>query len=294
MPSGVAPSGKRVPVQRDERGISYVIGPEGRRVYLAPTNTVANPDPTAPQRSFLTNYDWDTATGTWKGKTRWSNLIGLGTLGAIATPAALAASGAIGGGAGASGGLTGSGTVGGASTGGLFAPTGLVGTGTAGSVGAGGVGASTAAAGGGGMGWFSNVLNPTNLLDVGQVGMQYLGGRQAAQANDAQLRYLQDVEARRREEYDRAEALSRQQWEAEQALLAPRRAASNAILQRWAKDLGYTLPEMPAPTFQPMGSPDTLGDLARPTPAMTTTAVPRTVASGNLGTLARRRVRRIR
>ena len=163
------------------------------------------------------------------------------------------------------------------------------------------------------MGWLNN------LLDLGSVGTQLYGGHQASQANAAQLRYLQDVEARRRLEYDQAQAEEQRRWDAEQALLAPRRAASDAIRQRWAQELGIPFEPAPMPTAPPpppSGMPrtgiwnptapnlqadgtyrvptsgGTLADLAQPMAPPLAGAPPALVprySSADLGSLARRR-----
>ncbi len=83
-----------VPVQRDARGISYVVDPQGRRQYLMPdTRRIENRRVVsdAPQDSFFSNYDWDPRTGTFARSTNWNNVIGAGTLAAIAAPVAYAA-----------------------------------------------------------------------------------------------------------------------------------------------------------------------------------------------------------
>lgn len=111
-----------------------------------------------------------------------------------------------------------------------------------------------------------------------------IGAKSASRANerasqtqarglDQQLAFERENEARRREEYDRAEALNRQQWEARQAQLAPYRAAADALLRRRAQELG--LPDPPAMTapVYPAAPPSVSGTAPVPT------------SSGTLGTL---------
>ncbi len=62
-----------------------------------------------------------------------------------------------------------------------------------------------------------------------------------AQANAEAIAMAKDNEARRRMEYDRAESLSKQQWDAEQARLEPYRAAQNALLGQAGNRLGLNL-----------------------------------------------------
>jgi len=62
-----------------------------------------------------------------------------------------------------------------------------------------------------------------------------------AQANSEAIAMAKDNEARRRMEYDRTEALSKQQWDAEQARLEPYRNAQNALLGQAGNRLGLNL-----------------------------------------------------
>lgn len=84
------PARPNVPVQTDARGVSYVIGPDGKPLYIAPTSTLANPDPNA-KGSFFHNKDWNTGTGKYDSSLNWNSIISLATLGGIAGPAAYAA-----------------------------------------------------------------------------------------------------------------------------------------------------------------------------------------------------------
>ena len=128
---------KRVQLFRDERGVSYGIGPDGKRFYVAPsarydptTKSVTRGDPGAKQ-TLLTNKDWNPRTGQYDASTNWGTVAGLATLGAIAAPVgvALATPGAASlAGAGSTSVVPGAGSagLGGVSTSGLFAPAGGV------------------------------------------------------------------------------------------------------------------------------------------------------------------------
>jgi hypothetical protein len=77
-------------------------------------------------------------------------------------------------------------------------------------------------------------------------------------------------EKRRREEYDRAEAMAKAQWDAEQQRLAPRRAAQDQLLARTGQRLGLDIGSLggarPMPysggTGTTSGKPRTLADIA--------------------------------
>jgi hypothetical protein len=104
---------------------------------------------------------------------------------------------------------------------------------------------------------------------------------------DAQLKFEQDNETRRRSEYDNAQALAKQQWDAEQSRRAPYRAAADALLRKRAAQLGLDMPaEAPAPHFQyPTYNPG--GPQTSPAPAPTPVGSSRTpAAQATLGTLA--------
>ena len=74
------------------------------------------------------------------------------------------------------------------------------------------------------------------------------GNKRAIETQDAAARRSEAIaienEKRRREEYDRAEAASKAQWDAEQARLEPYRAAKNALLGRSAGRLGLSLGDL--------------------------------------------------
>lgn len=56
-----------------------------------------------------------------------------------------------------------------------------------------------------------------------------------AEGLDKQLAYDREIEARRRQEYDTAEAQMKAQWDARQSRLEPYRQAAAAILGKWSK-----------------------------------------------------------
>lgn len=97
------------------------------------------------------------------------------------------------------------------------------------------------------------------------------GNKRAVETQDAAARRAEaiaiDNEKRRREEYDRAEALQKAQHDAEQARRAPYEAAKNALLQQNAGRMGLSLGEMGrgAPmsyATSSKGTPRTLASLA--------------------------------
>lgn len=95
--------GHRTDVLTDARGISYVIGADGKPVYLMPSNGGYNPQthqieqsPNTPHAGLLSDYHWDTKTGTFQRSTNWGNVAALAALGAIAAPAAVAAMPSVG------------------------------------------------------------------------------------------------------------------------------------------------------------------------------------------------------
>lgn len=65
-----------------------------------------------------------------------------------------------------------------------------------------------------------------------------------AQSNADALAFAREQEARRQKEYDQQIAAEKAQWEAEQARLAPYRAASYGILGQAADRLGMSLGEL--------------------------------------------------
>lgn len=96
-----------------------------------------------------------------------------------------------------------------------------------------------------------------------------------------QLAFERENEARRREEYDRAEVAAKAQWDAEQARRAPARAAAAAILSAYTGQGAPAARPMPA-NWRPMTSPttaaQTIGQLASasmpPTPTTAPLAAP--------------------
>lgn len=104
-------------------------------------------------------------------------------------------------------------------------------------------------------------------------------GDQQARAIEQQLQFERENELRRREEYDRAEAERKAQWDAEQSRRAPYRAAADAILRRRMGQMGLELPpERQQPVYQPQPYPPSGGPVVQP-------AVP--PRSSSLGDLAR-------
>lgn len=81
-------------------------------------------------------------------------------------------------------------------------------------------------------------------------------GDQQQQGLREQLAFERENEARRRQEYDRAEAMAQQQWEAEQARRAPFREAADAIIRKRMGGMGMPvsspMPQMPARGGSPM------------------------------------------
>lgn len=71
-----------------------------------------------------------------------------------------------------------------------------------------------------------------------------------AQANAEAIAMAKDNEKRRREEYDRAEALSKAQWDAEQARLEPLRNAQNGLLGQASGRLGLNIGQIGAKPYQ--------------------------------------------
>lgn len=91
-----------------------------------------------------------------------------------------------------------------------------------------------------------------------------------AKANSEAIAMAKDNEARRRQEYDRAEALSKAQWDAEQQRLEPLRAFQNAQIQQGADRLGFNIGQLAAKPYPGSGGaavnsqaqPRTLAQLA--------------------------------
>lgn len=86
-------------------------------------------------------------------------------------------------------------------------------------------------------------------------------------ANAEAIAMAKDNEKRRREEYDRAEALSKAQWDAEQARLEPLRNAQNGLLGQASGRLGLNIGQIGAKPYQaasaaPASQPRTLAQLA--------------------------------
>ena len=88
----------------------------------------------------------------------------------------------------------------------------------------------------------------TGAAALGAGALNARGNSKAAKTQDAAAQRSEAIaienEKRRREEYDRAEAASKAQWDAEQARLEPYRAAKNALLGRSAGRLGLSLGDL--------------------------------------------------
>lgn len=88
----------------------------------------------------------------------------------------------------------------------------------------------------------------TGAAALGAGALNARGNSKAAKTQDAAAQRAEAIaienEKRRREEYDRAEAASKAQWDAEQARLEPYRAAKNALLGRSAGRLGLSLGDL--------------------------------------------------
>lgn len=162
------PSGRQTGFTQDAQGRWFAYDRNGQKIY---SPTTAN----RPEDTFLKTGDFNTSTGEWDQKTNWNNLIAMGTLGAIAAPAALAGAGAIGGGAAASAAPAAAG----GPVGGIPLAYGAGATATnAGALGA-GVGGS--AAGGSALGFLGN-----NWQDIAGAAGNVMGGISRTQASNRQ------------------------------------------------------------------------------------------------------------
>lgn len=124
-------------------------------------------------------------------------------------------------------------------------------------------------------------MNPAIAAAVIQGGTQLVGGamngkgnsravRAQTAASDKALAFSQDNEKRRREEYDRAEALAKAQHDAIQAREAPYYAAKEALMRQAAGRMGLSIGEMGSRAPSPYGGPSA--------PSLTDRKTPRTLS----------------
>lgn len=83
-------------------------------------------------------------------------------------------------------------------------------------------------------------------------------------ANAEAIAMAKDNEKRRREEYDRAEALSKAQWDAEQARLEPYRAAQNGLLGQASSRLGLNIGQIGAKPYQSLSGASANSGVSQP------------------------------
>lgn len=252
---------------QDEQGRYYSTDRFGKRIY-SPTTA------DRPKDSLLKTADFDTASGQWKKKTNWNNVISLGALAGIAAPAAVAAAGAIGGGV-AAGGSGGAASV---------APNVLnpALAGAASSVPA--ITAPVAAAAGkglmSGIGVWGPVLNAAingvaNIYGTkAQSAATSKAGDLQAKASADALAFSREQEAERVREYNQEQATSKAAWDAQEARRAPYREAGQNALMQLSQLVGMKAPNIAGPREMAAGfTPGAQGTAPPPTqPGMMTLA----------------------
>lgn len=83
-------------------------------------------------------------------------------------------------------------------------------------------------------------------------------------ANAEAIAMAKDNEKRRREEYDRAEALSKAQWDAEQARLEPLRNAQNGLLGQASGRLGLNIGQIGSRPYQSLSGASANSGVTQP------------------------------
>lgn len=291
-PDTVAGFGSHAPVTvlKDERGITYLIGPDGKRVYLMPSTGGYNPathkiekNPNTPHAGLISDYEWDTATGTFKRKTNWGNVIALGTGAAIAAPVAMSAFGAGAASSAAASGALPSTSIPAAATMSAVAPA-ITGTSAAAAGTAAGAGAGAAA--GVGAGTMAG-LNARDWLDLalfgGKTVADFAGANMTANASDkaseAQLQAAREGLALLKQEYDQ-----------NRSDMAPYRDMGSAAMAQLGAALGNSHPPtMPASTAAVIGGP-TMANFGTRTPVPTLNGTGSSRPAGTVGLPSNERI----
>lgn len=118
-------------------------------------------------------------------------------------------------------------------------------------------------------------MGPVVAEALVQGGAQLVGGALNGKANKKAMQIQDqaskraeaiaiDNEKRRREEYDRAEALSKSQWDAEQARLEPLRNAQNGLLGQASGRLGLNIGQIGARPYQSLSGASANSGVSQP------------------------------